>query len=263
MYVIAILMGSFEKDHEFLPHELYQAIPLYPALQRIEVNFPAHIRGIRLEAHDSLEGQTFKQSAGNLTKVPESDTGYFGSILPDQSREDASSGPCSAPPQLNTPQHPMVSPTIHPFGEAANNGNDVPNLDQVLHSTPITRESIPQIEAYFESENHSSVTKLPHAGNLLHHTSANVTTAVSGAPPIPPRRKRAKDTTSKPHPVSGSSQTDSATQTQPANQRSNTTSRSPAGSSSQQAGSNSYRSEPNKKAGGPVPSNKRGPVPSI
>ena len=75
MNVIAILMGSFEKDHEFLPHELYQAIPLYPALQRIEVNFHAHIRGIRLEAHDSLEGQTFhKLFKGSFFK-------YFGSQM--------------------------------------------------------------------------------------------------------------------------------------------------------------------------------------
>ena len=136
----------------------------------------------------------------------------------------------------------------------------MPTLDQGMHSTPLTQGSIPHFEAYLESENHSSVTELPHAGDLLRHTSANTTTTVTNAPPIPPRRKRAKDGTCKPHQVSGSFQTDSATQTQCANQRSNEPSGSPTGSSLQQAGSN--KSEITRRSGGPVPRNKRGPVPS-
>lgn len=234
MYIIAILMGSFEYDEMFGTSVMYQAIPLYPALQRMEVNFPTHIRGIRLEAQDALGKQDFKQSIANLTKAGD-DTGYFDSIRSNNS-SGSSSGPSSAPPQLTTPR--LSRPADRGADLELSHGASHPALSQLYHSTPKiqrTRHNTEHEESYSGAASQTD-------------TATRLT-----APEVPPRRNE----------VSSVRQGTSQSQHQPYTTHSIPSAVSPTVSSIAASSMPVVTASTiPKRSGGPIPSNNRGPVPS-
>lgn len=227
-------MGSFEYDERFGTSVMYQAIPLYPALQRMELNFPTHIRGIRLEAQDTLGKQDFKQSIANLTKAGD-DTGYFDSICSNSS-SDTSSGPSSAPPQLTTPR------LSRPPGSAADlelgHGASHPALPQLYHSTPKSQRT-----------RHNSENEESYSGAA---SQTDTATRLS-APEVPPRRKEVT------HVIQRTCQSQHQSYTTPSIPSAVSPTVSSIAASSMPV---ETASTIPKRSGGPIPSNNRGPVPS-
>lgn len=100
MYIVGILKGSWQYDDRFGDEEIYQAIPLYPAIERTKLKFNNHIRGIRLECSDDVENSLLKDVVPSLVKT-DVDTGYFGSMQPPSIKSRSALPFESAPSRMN------------------------------------------------------------------------------------------------------------------------------------------------------------------
>ena len=71
MYILATLMGAFVGDERFGHHCVYQGIPVFSALARVENNFCHKIKGIHLIGENLLEGEDCRETRKYLAMYRE------------------------------------------------------------------------------------------------------------------------------------------------------------------------------------------------
>ena len=71
MNIIATLMGKFVGDERFGHHCVFQGIPVFPALARLENDFCHKIKGIHLIGENLLEGEDCRETRKRLAMYRE------------------------------------------------------------------------------------------------------------------------------------------------------------------------------------------------